>query len=145
MSPLSVRFRWTKQKRQAAELLAEGYSTNEVAQAVKVDARSVRRWKADSTFWEEVDRLTLSAGVATTAERLRIIKRIVRQRTLKDEDGNDAGYLSKKDLLDWMKLAHDETSKQSPLAGLVVVGFDGALQKVYGGSDESIDNVSGDS
>jgi hypothetical protein len=139
MRPPSVRFRWTKQKRDAAEMLAAGHTTNEVALSIRVETRSVRRWKADLVFSEEVDRLTLSAGIATAAERLRIVKRIVRQRTMHDDDGNEIGYASKRDLLDWLKLAHDETSKAAPLAGLVVVGFDGALQLVYGSTDSTSD------
>lgn len=128
MSPQSVRFQWNKKKRRAAELLAEGYMTKEVAAEVEVDPRSVRRWKADSAFVEYVDRLTLSSGVAISAERLRIIKRVVRDKT----DGDE--IQTKKDLLEWLKLAHDETSQAGNVFQLNVVGFDQALTKIYGSS-----------
>lgn len=132
MGPLSARFRWNKQRRQAAELLAEGFALKEVWEKIGVDERTLRRWRADNTFSDEVDRMTLAAGIASSAERLRIIKRVVRQRV----DENTGVVITKKDVLDWLKLAHDETTDTGASLTLNIVGFDQALEKIYGKPNE---------
>lgn len=58
----------------------------------------------EDPFREEVDRLSVMMGIASRAERLRIAKRVVRQR-VKD----DGLITSDKDLLDWLKFAQSET------------------------------------
>lgn len=118
-------FRWTKRKRQAADLLAEGRSTKEAAESVGVDERTVRRWRADISFADEVDRLTLTAGIATSAARLRLIKRAVAQFE------SDGKLVTRKDLADWIKLAQDE-SKTTSGERLMLDDFSTLLERVYG-------------
>lgn len=132
MGPLSVRFRWNKQRRQAAELLAEGFALKEVWEQIGIDERTLRRWRADNTFSDEVDRLSLAAGIASRAERLRIIKQVMRQKV----DKETGHVTTKKDALEWLKLAHDETTDTGASLTLNIVGFDQALEKIYGKPNE---------
>ena len=68
-----------------------------------MDRRTVARWVADPEFSAEVDRLTHMTGIAMRAERLRIVMRVVRQKT------KDGVAVTEKDLLDWLKYAQGET------------------------------------
>lgn len=112
-------------------MLAEGYTIKEVSAAIEVGQRSIYRWKADSSFQDEVDRLTLTAGIATTADRLRIIKRVLRQNTV------DGEIKTRRDVLEWLKLAHDETNKQSAVLALNINGYDEQVIKIYGNNEGS--------
>lgn len=96
-------FKWTKTREAAAIKLAEGYTQTEAAEEAKVDRRTVARWVADPEFSAEVDRLTHMTGIAMRAERLRIVMRVVREKT----KGGVA--ITEKDLLDWLKYAQGET------------------------------------
>lgn len=96
-------FQWTKKREEAALKLAEGYTRVEAAAAAKVSERTVHRWLADPEFSAEVDRLTHMTGIAMRAERLRIVMRVVRQKT------KDGLAVTEKDLLDWLKYAQGET------------------------------------
>lgn len=99
----SSAFRWTEKKGEAAMLLAQGYTQQQVAEMQGVTDRAIRLWLAEVEFSQEVDRLSLMIGVAARAERLRIAQRIVR-------DKMSHGILaSDKDLLDWLKFAQSET------------------------------------
>lgn len=97
-------FKWTKTKSDAALALAQGYSVREVSEMVPASERTLWRWKAEPEFDEEVDRLSLMVDIAGRAERLRIARRVVRQKV--DEEGY---VLTEKDLLDWLKFAQSET------------------------------------
>jgi len=97
-------FRWTGKRVLAAQLLAEGYNQQEVCQDVGVSDRTIRRWVADIEFSQEVDRLTHMFGLATRAERLRLAKRVIRERLKLTTIPP-----SKKDLLDWLKYFQSET------------------------------------
>jgi hypothetical protein len=96
-------FRWTERSAKAAILLADGSTQKATAEAVGVTDRAVRLWLAHPEFGAEVDRLTLMMGIASRAERLRIAKRLVRQRVDNEHIESD------KDLLDWLKFAQSET------------------------------------
>lgn len=93
-------FKWTKKKNEVAILLSWGYTGKQVAKETKVGERTIYRWKSLPVFSAEVDRLSLQAGIAGKAKRLRIAKRIVRE----------IGEESDRDLLDWLKYAQGETS-----------------------------------
>ena len=95
-------FHWTKRRSKAAIYLAQGYTIMETANEVGVNERSIRRWKADIEFIQEVDRLSLMVDIASRAERLRIAIKTVRnlQKHVKPTE---------KDLLDWLKYAQSET------------------------------------
>lgn len=121
MSP----FRWTSYKRMAAELLAEGTTIKEVAKAVGKSERQVKRWNSDISFAEEVDRLTMTSGIATTAARLRMIKRAIAQFE------TDGKLMTRKDLADWIKLAQDESKTMSG-ERLMMDDFSTVLERVYG-------------
>ena len=94
-------FEWTSKKTEAVLLLAEGHTIEETALLVGVAERTIFRWKDDTTFSEELDRLSLESGIAKKAERLRIAKRIIRTKAQKEVP-------SKKDLLEWLKYVQTE-------------------------------------
>lgn len=98
MSP----FEWTQKRCQAVLMLSEGQSSEEVAQAVGVSERTIWRWRADTEFSQELDRLTLMVGIASRAERLRIAKKMVRIQLARQKP-------TQKDLLEWLKYAQGET------------------------------------
>jgi len=96
-------FKWDEERSQAALLLAEGLTQQAVADKLGKGLRTIERWVAAIEFSAEVDRLSLMTGIASRAERMRIAKRIVNQKT-KDEI-----IITDKDLLDWLKFAQGET------------------------------------
>ena len=96
------RFDWTPKRNEAAVLLAEGHTINETASTVGVSEKTIDRWKRDSEFSSEVDRLSLMIGIANRAERLRIAKRVVRSLARRQ-------IPTHKDLLEWLKYAQGET------------------------------------
>jgi transposase-like protein len=97
-------FKWTPERSKAAMLLAEGYTHQQVAEEIGKSDRSIRLWLAEMEFSAEVDRLSVMIGIASRAERLRIVKRVVRQKAL-----SDTFLISDKDILDWLKFAQSET------------------------------------
>ncbi len=101
---MSSVFEWTKKREEAALSLAQGATQAEAAEIAGVSDRTIRNWLNAPEFSEEVDRLTLMTGIANRAERLRVVKRIIKQRV---KDGEF--ILSEKDLLDWLKYAQSET------------------------------------
>jgi transposase-like protein len=103
MSEKPPNITWSEEQCKAAEMLAEGHTIKETAKAVGVDSRTIDRWKTNDMFSQEVDRLSLMLGIAQKAERLRIAKRVVRQRT------RGTTIRTKRDLLDWLKYAQSET------------------------------------
>lgn len=64
-----------------------------------VPQRTLYRWMQIPQFSEEVDRLTFLTGVASKAERLRMVKRVIVK----------LGINTNKDLLEWLKFAQSET------------------------------------
>jgi len=100
-------FKWTRKREKAALILAQGYTQREAAEQAKVTERTIRRWYNNLEFAMEVDRLTLLTGISTRAERMRIVMQVVRQRIL-EKDGREL-VLTKKDILEWLKLAQSET------------------------------------
>lgn len=96
-------FDWTPNKEQAAMLLAQGETQTETAKQVGVSMRSISRWVTNPLFIAEVDRLSHMVSVSNRAERLRLVMRVVKQKT-KGEN-----ILTEKDLLDWLKFAQSET------------------------------------
>jgi len=100
-------------------LLAEGHTIKETAERIGVATRSIDRWKCDSEFAQEIDRLSLMIGIAGRAERVRLAKRVVRQKMMQDKKGNEI-LLTKADLLEWLKYVQSETDGvQLGLANLI--------------------------
>lgn len=97
-------FEWNNKTTEAAFLLAQGYTTEETAKKIKVSDRTIYRWKNHDDFLAEIDRLSLMIDVAGRAERLRVARRVIRQKIT--ENGV---YLTDKDLLDWLKFTQSET------------------------------------
>jgi hypothetical protein len=111
-------FKWNKKKDLVAELLSAGYSIEQVAIKSGVSERSIYYYKNRPEFEEEVDRLTLMVDVAARAGRVRMAKRIVREREQAVEARNKEIAegkpvkpleLSEKDILDWLKFIQSET------------------------------------
>lgn len=96
-------FEWTSQRSKAAVILAEGGTQDEAAAEAEVTDRTIRNWLDDPVFSAEVDRLSLMVGVASRAERLRLAKRVVKQKIRNGVAETD------KDLLEWLKFAQSET------------------------------------
>ncbi len=107
-------YQWTPEKVEAAMLLAEGYTFQQVAKQIGKTDRTLYRWMTDIEFSAEIDRLSLMVGIASKAERLRLAKRIVRAKCTSDIMASD------KDVLDWLKFAQSETDGANlNLAGLL--------------------------
>lgn len=98
-------FEWTDSRQKAAISLAEGNTRKQAAKDAGVDDRTIYRWLDVPEFSEEVDRLTLMTGIALRSERIKIAKRVVRQKA-----GEELKEIeTTKDLLDWLKYAQGET------------------------------------
>lgn len=102
--PKTSAYIWTAEKSQAALLLAEGYTYQQVGDEIEKSSKTIQRWMADMEFSCEVDRLSLMVGIASKAERLRLAKRVIRQKL--EANGTP---ISDKDFLDWLKFAQSET------------------------------------
>lgn len=102
---IGAKFFWDEKRNKAAVMLASGHSKTETAQVIGVDRATVYYWLDIEEFSAEVDRLSLMVGVASRAERLRFVNRVVRQ-SLRD----DGHVLTEKDILDWLKFAQSETT-----------------------------------
>lgn len=100
-------FEWTDQRVQAAELLSEGQTNKQVADAVGVSERTIYNWKLETVFSQEVDRLTLTRDVASRAARVRIARRMLLKKT---ESGALEDLESSKDPLDILKYIQSETN-----------------------------------
>lgn len=92
-------FKWTSQREKAAIELANGKTVEEAADIAGVSDRTIFRWLKVPEFAEEVDRLTFMTDVAKRASRLRLAKRVIREK----------GIQTDKDLLDWLKYLQSET------------------------------------
>lgn len=95
---------WTKERSEAAVSLASGATQAETALLVGVTPRTIRYWVADPDFSAEVDRLSLMVSIASRAERLREVMRVLKKR--RDADGT---LTTDRDSLDWLKFAQSET------------------------------------
>ena len=94
--------------------LADGKTQQQVADDCDVSRRTIVRWLEHPEFAAEVDRLTLLTGIALRAERLRIVKRVIRQSVKDDQEIKTA-----KDILEWLKHAQSETNGTDLLEQLV--------------------------
>jgi hypothetical protein len=101
-------WKWTSKKNQACAALASGATIKEAALIAGVKERTIYNWKNVPEFYEELNRLTLTTGIATRAERLRIAKRMI-GKFEKLQGENESIPLTKKDLLDWLKYVAEET------------------------------------
>src|SRR4051812_49210673 len=107
-------FEWNDKRSAVALGLAEGKTQQMVADECALSRRTVQNWMAHPEFAAEVDRLTLLTGISLRAERLRIVKRVIRQ-SIKD----DQKVKTTKDILEWLKHAQSETSGTDILEQLV--------------------------
>lgn len=91
---------WSKKKLEIAGLIADGRLTIEdIAKKYGLSSRTIYRWQNQPEFNEKVGQLVLSTDIALKSERIRIARRIVREKL---REG------SQKDLLDWLKYIHEE-------------------------------------
>jgi hypothetical protein len=128
--PVRSAFRWTDKKSAVALALAEGYTQQQIAETQGVSDRTIRHWLAETEFRTEVDRLTLMIGIASRAERLRIAKRIVRDKMAQDVESR-----TEKDLLDWLKFAQSETDG---IKLELATAFAEAATSMAGGGQEGV-------
>lgn len=92
-------FEWTPRRSNAAVMLARGYTNKQTAEDIGVSERTIDRWRADTEFMVEVDRLSVMVDLASRAERVRLAQRIAR----------GMGEKTQRDLLDWLKFIQSET------------------------------------
>lgn len=131
-------FRWNKAKTAAAIALADGETVENSAKLSGVVERTIFRWKDDIEFSSEVDRLTLMMGISAKAERLRIAKRVIKQKVEKDR------IKTEKDLLDWIKYAQSETDGvKLDLTGLLAA-FTSDDAPMAGSGSEGVHGAKGD-
>ena len=107
-------FQWSPARRAACTALADGRTQKEAAQIADVADRTIRSWLEHPEFSAAVDQMTLLTGIALRAERLRIVKRVIRQ-SVKD----DQRIKTSKDILEWLKHAQSETNGTDLLEQLV--------------------------
>ena len=105
MAEINGYFKWTKNRSMLAEAIADGRTIREAAKIVGIPERTAYRWNSYPEFIEEVDRLTLMLGIASKAERIRITKRVVREK-MRGEI-----IMTKKDILEWLEFAAKETDE----------------------------------
>ena len=110
MSP----FEWNETRSRVATGLADGKTQQQVSRECDITPRTIQRWLEHPEFSAEVDRLTVLTGISLRAERLRIIKRVIRQ-SVKD----DQKIKTNKDILEWLKHAQSETNGTDLLEQLV--------------------------
>jgi hypothetical protein len=96
-------FEWTPSRSAAAIEIAQGKTKAEVALLVGVNERTLFKWLACPEFSAEVDRLSLMIGIASRAERLRLVSRVVREKI------RGESVETERDILDWLKFAQSET------------------------------------
>lgn len=125
MSP----FQWHGKKRTAARLLAEGATIIEAADACGVSEKTIDRWKRDITFTDEIDRLTLTTGMANEAELIRAVKRLINRKR-----GKDGELDSARDVADLIRLLREITTGRAG-AYIEINGYEDMIKKVYGGQD----------
>ena len=115
-------FEWSPKRKQAAMLLAQGYTIAHTAAEVKVQVSTIGKWRRKIEFLQEIDRLSLMVDVAGRAERARIAMRAIRQKT-KGEVVD-----TREDLLSWLKYIQSETqgAKLDLTALLAAILGDGA-------------------
>jgi len=134
VSRKKVVFRWTKRRSDAAVLLAQGHTENETAIAVKVTIRSVQRWKHDTEFAAEVDRLSLMLDISGRAYRMRLAMKRVRAIL----DGRKPEH-KPDNLLDWLKYAQSETDGiKLDIAGMLAALAETSPSVADEGSDGDI-------
>jgi hypothetical protein len=102
---MSTQFHWSSKRHKAALALAEGQSQQAVAEATGVCRKTICNWLCVTEFAAEVDRLSCMIDIASRAERLRMVMRVVRQKVRADGTPD-----TEKDLLDWLKFAQSETT-----------------------------------
>lgn len=126
--PQTSSFKWNPEKSKAAILLAEGYTYQQVGDQIGKTRRTITAWMAEVEFSAEVDRLTLMMGIASKAERLRLVKRVIRQKSI-----SESFLISDKDILDWLKFAQSETDgARLNIASLLSTTFDADEASVAG-------------
>lgn len=89
---------------EAAECLALGGTGQEAADAGGIALRTIRRWNTHPDFVLKVQGLTFTVGLASRANRVRLINRAIQAKI--EEDGT---VNTKADLLDLLKLMIAET------------------------------------
>ena len=70
LTPLQIR---------AIELLASGLSTNEAGEELERDGSTIRRWRQDPKFANQLELAVLNQGAALRAERIRLAKKMLRK------------------------------------------------------------------
>jgi hypothetical protein len=102
-------FEWDERKQKAAEAIAKGdRSVKEILAEFKITEAMFYRWKKHPEFQRKIDEIIQDIDIAQKSERIRIAKKVIRQKM-----EQDAHNLSKKDLLDWLKYVGEEMGDYS--------------------------------
>ena len=99
-------FIWNQERNKACVLLGMGYTMQETAdhEDVSKSIRTIARWKKHPEFAEALDKCSLMYGLASSAERLRLISRAARQFVREDDSIDTTGNT----FLDFIKQARIE-------------------------------------
>ena len=76
---------WDPKWDEAVKMLAQGYTIKETAEVVGVTDRTIYNWKNNEAFEAELDRLSVTYGLASKAARTRLLMQMARQKI--NEDG----------------------------------------------------------
>jgi len=102
-------FVWDEVKQKIAEAVAKGdRPLKDILTEFKINERMFYRWKKHPDFQRKIDEIIQDIDIAQKSERIKIAKRVIRQKL-----EQDAGNLSKKDLLDWLKYVGEELGDYS--------------------------------
>lgn len=137
-------FVWDEVKLKLAEAVAKGdRSLNEVLTEFKIPERTFYRWKKHPEFQQKIDEIIADIDIAQKAERIKIAKKVIRQKLEQDKD-----KLSSKDLLDWLKYVGEEVGDYEPKQkiaheGSVIIQAPD-LRKILKETDERSDRDTGE-
>ena len=116
-------FKWSKKRDAAVLALAEGRRIVDVADEVGVASRTIDYWLANPEFRAERDRLSVIAGIANRASRLRVAMRVIRSQDAEADEPK-----TRADLLDWLKYVQSETDGVRLDLTATLAAFDAAIE-----------------
>jgi transcriptional regulator with XRE-family HTH domain len=118
-------------------MLAQGYMKMEICEECGIDPSTLRRWEHIDAFMEEVDRLSLIRGIASKANRLRLLNQAIRQKVNSETGEIDLANVS---FLDLLKEARMQTEGvRLDILNTLIPAFTEKTGSVAGGgSDRSI-------
>lgn len=138
-------FKWTPERRKAANLIASGKNQSEAAREVGVTPMAVSHWMKSPTFVDYVDRRSMEIGMARRSGRVQGYNKVIEEgiKTILKKLENPNEWYGKnlgdllKEIREYMKLMAQETGALSGDGNTFNVGVGvGVSQNVGFGLDE---------